>query len=141
MILLSAIVALLTAGMAATHVGEPRGRAALRDLVGRRDERPRPACRARIFVFLRMFIVGYAVAFALFAVGFIVFGTGGLPDWAPGWMQTLQPQPFLALAFTIFAVIVLLIARLPLIAETIGLSDSYFASRDPSRLRGSSSSR
>ena len=66
---------------------------------------------ARIFVFLRMFNVGYAVAFCAFAVGFIVFGTGGLPDWAPGWVQTMQPKPFLALAFTMLAAAILVRSR------------------------------
>ncbi|MBA3323874.1 MAG: hypothetical protein H0T41_00860, partial [Rhodobacteraceae bacterium] len=134
MIALSAIVALSTAGMAATHFGTP-GSVPLYVIWSGVVMSAATLLSRRIFVFLRMFIVGYAVAFALFAVGFIVFGSGGLPDWAPDWMQTLQPKPFLALAFTIFAVVVLLIARLPLIADTIGLSDSYFASRDPSRLK------
>lgn len=134
MILLSALVALLTAGMAATHVANPEA-APLYIIAAGVAMTVITFLSARIFVFLRMFNVGYALAFCAFAVGFIVFGNGGLPDWAPGWMQTMQPKPFLALAFTIYAAAILIIARLPLIAETIGLSEPYFTSRDPSRLK------
>jgi vitamin B12/bleomycin/antimicrobial peptide transport system ATP-binding/permease protein len=135
MIVLSAIVALLTAGMAATNFASPE---AVPFFVVASGVFMAAATflSARIYVFLRMFNAGYAITFAIFAIGFIVFGTTGLPDWAPGWMQTLQPRPFLALAFTIFAVVILLIARLPIIGETIGLSESYFTSTEPSRLRG-----
>ncbi len=132
--ILSAVVALLTLGMAATHLSNP-GAIPLYVVASGVVMAAATWASARIFTFLRMFNIGYAVTFSFFALGFIVFGTTGLPDWAPGWMQTLQPKPFLALAFTIFAVTILLIARLPVVAETIGLSETYFASRDPSRLR------
>jgi putative ATP-binding cassette transporter len=134
MILLSALVAVLTAGLAATHLGAPE---VVPQYVVWSGVVMSAATflSARIYVFLRMFNVGYAVAFSAFALLFIVFGRGGFPAWAPDWMQTLQPKPFLALSFTIFAVVILLIARLPIIAETIGLSESYFTSRAPSRLK------
>jgi putative ATP-binding cassette transporter len=136
MTLLSVLVALLTVGMAATHIADAE---AIPQYVIWSGVVMSVATylSGRIFVFLRIFNAGYAIAFAFFAAAFIFFGAGGgLPDWAPGWMQTLQPKPFLMLAFTVFAVAVTLIARLPLIAETVGLSDRYFTSRDPSRLKG-----
>ncbi len=133
MLILSAIVAVLTLGMAAVHVATPEA-VPLYVIASGVVMAGATWLSSRIYTFLRMFNVGYAVTFASFAVGFIVFGTTGLPDWAPGWMQTLQPKPFLALAFTIFAVVVLAIARLPIIAETIGLSENFFASRDPSAI-------
>ncbi|MBP7000456.1 ABC transporter ATP-binding protein/permease [Amaricoccus sp.] len=134
MILLSVIVAALTAGMAATHVASPE--AIPQYVIWSGVVMALLTWRAAgIITYLRMFVAGYAVAFAAFALGFIVFGNGGLPEWTPGWMQTLQPKPFLALAFTVFAGAVMVMARLPLIHETIGLSEHYFSSRDPSRLR------
>jgi putative ATP-binding cassette transporter len=135
MIPLSLIVAALTAAMAATHVANPEAVPQYVIWSGVVMATATWASR-RVFTFLKLFNAGYAVTFAAFALGFVVFGNGGLPDWAPGWMQTLQPKPFLALAFTIFAVAILMIARLPLIAETVGLSEAYFVSRDPSRLKG-----
>ncbi len=134
MTLLSVIVGLLTLGMTATHLSNPEA-VPFYVLLAGMVMTGTTYLSGRIFVFLRMFSAGYAITFSSFAVGFIVFGTGGLPDWAPGWMQTLQPKPFLALAFTIFSVVLLLLARLPIIAETIGLSETFFASREPSRLR------
>ena len=133
MILLSVLIAALTVGMGWTHLSNP-GAVPLYVIAAGALMVGVTFFAARIFVFLRMFIAGYAITFAAFAAGFIVFGGGGLPDWAPGWTQTLQPRPFLALAFVILATVVLLIARLPVIGETIGLSESYFTSRDPSRL-------
>ncbi len=91
MILLSALVALLTAGMAATHVANPEA-VPLYVVASGVAMTAVTFLSARIFVFLRMFVVGYAVAFAAFAAGFIVFGTSGLPDWAPGWVQTHAAQ-------------------------------------------------
>lgn len=135
MILLSALVALLTAGMAATHAANPEAAPVCASSGPASQMTLMTYLSAQIFVFLRMFNAGYAVAFCAFAVGFIVFGTGGPPDWAPGWVQTMQPQPFLALAFAIvLAAVILAIARLPLVAETVGLSEAYFTS-DPSRLQ------
>ncbi len=135
MIILSAILAILTAGMAWTHFANPDAvplyvvfAGVVMSLV--------VALSARIFVFLRMFNAGYGIAFAAFAVGFITFGLGGMPGWAPMWMQTLEPKPFLALAFTAFAAVVLGISRLSVIQETVGLSESYFTSKEPSRLLG-----
>ncbi len=43
----------------------------------------------------------------------------------------MTPKPFLALSITVYAAIVLLINRLPIIQETVGLSESYFVSRNP----------
>ncbi len=133
MILLSAIVAALTVGMGWTHLSNPETVPVYVIAAGVLMAGV-TFLSVRVYVFLRMFIAGYAVTFATFALGFIVFGHGGLPDWAPAWTQILEPRPFLALAFTILACVVLLIARLPVIGETIGLSESYFTSRDPSRL-------
>ena len=135
MIPLSALVALLTVAMALTRIANPET-VPLYVIAAGAVMAAVTYLSARIYVFLRMFNAGYAITFCLFALGFVVFGNGGLPDWAPGWMQSLEPKPFLALAFTAYAVILLLIARLPLIGETIGLSDSYFTSSDPSRLKG-----
>jgi vitamin B12/bleomycin/antimicrobial peptide transport system ATP-binding/permease protein len=135
MIPLSALVALLTVAMALTRIANPEA-VPLYAIAAGAVMAAVTYLSARIYVFLRMFNAGYAITFCIFAVGFIVFGNGGLPDWAPGWMQSMEPKPFLALAFTAYAVILLLIARLPLIGETIGLSDSYFTSSDPSRLKG-----
>jgi vitamin B12/bleomycin/antimicrobial peptide transport system ATP-binding/permease protein len=90
---------------------------------------------SRIYVFLRMFNAGYAIAFATFSVLFIVQANGGFPVWAPEWTSTLTPKPFLAFSFTLFAVIVLLISNLPIIHETIGLSELFFTSRDKTRVR------
>jgi putative ATP-binding cassette transporter len=136
MIFLSAIVAVLTVAVAATHVANPEAAPQYVIWAGAAMAAV-TYFSARIFTFLKMFNAGYAIAFALFAAGIVVFGGGsGLPGWAPSWMQTLEPEPLLMLAFTVFAAAVLLLARLPLIAETVGLSESYFASRDPTRVKG-----
>lgn len=135
MTVLSVLIALLTAALAVTHVGSPESVPLY--VVASGGVMAGCAFAGRgVFTFLRMFLAGYAIAFGVFAVGFLIFAQGGLPDWTPAWMQTLQPKPFLALAFTIFAVILIGIARLPVIRETIGLSEPYFSSTDPSRLRG-----
>lgn len=135
MTVLSVLIALLTAALAVTHAGAP-GSVPLYVVVSGGVMAGCAFAGRGVFTFLRMFLAGYAIAFAVFAVGFLIFAQGGLPDWTPAWMQTLQPKPFLALAFTIFAVILIGIARLPVIRETIGLSEPYFSSTDPSRLRG-----
>lgn len=135
MTVLSVLVALLTAGLAATHVGAPESVPIYVVASGVVMAACVWAGRG-IFVFLRMFLAGYAIAYAVFASGFLVFAHGGLPAWAPGWMQTLQPSSLLALAFTVFAAILVGIARLPVIRETIGLSEAYFSSEAPSRLKG-----
>jgi vitamin B12/bleomycin/antimicrobial peptide transport system ATP-binding/permease protein len=88
-----------------------------------------------IFVFLRMFNAGYAIGFSTFALLFLIYAYGGFPAWAPGWVSTMQPKPFLALAFTVYATIVLLISNLPIIHETVGLSERFFVSKDPTRVR------
>ncbi len=135
MIPLSVVVGLLTLAMALTRLAAPE--AVPLYVIASGVVMTAATYLARgIFVFLRLHVAGYAITFALFALGFVVFGNGGLPDWAPGWMRTLEPKPFLALAFTAYAVVILLISRLPVIAETIGLSEPYFTSRDPSRLKG-----
>lgn len=132
---LSVLVALLTAGLAMTHAGAPDS-VPLYVVASGAIMTVAAWMGRRIYVFLRMFLAGYAVAYAVFAVGFLVFAHGGLPAWTPEWMQTLQPSALLALAFAVFAAALVGIARLPVIAETIGLSESYFASAAPSRLRG-----
>ena len=135
MTVLSVLVALLTAALAVTHMGAPD--AVPLYVVASGAVMAACAFLGRgVYTFLRMFLAGYAITFAAFAVGFLIFAHGGLPAWTPDWMQTLQPKPFLALAFTIFAVILIGISRLPVIRETIGLSEAYFSSKDPSRLRG-----
>jgi putative ATP-binding cassette transporter len=135
MTVLSVLVALLTAALAVTHAGAPESVPLY--VVASGVVMAACAFLGRgVYTFLRMFLAGYAITFAAFAVGFLIFAHGGLPAWTPDWMQTLQPKPFLALAFTIFAVILIGISRLPVIRETIGLSEAYFSSKDPSRLRG-----
>jgi putative ATP-binding cassette transporter len=135
MIVLSVLVAALTVAVAGTHIANPE--AVPQYVIWSGIGMAVATFLARdIFVFLRMFAAGYAITFALFAVGFVVVGNGGLPEWAPGWLQTLQPRPFLALAFTVFAIVLVLIARLRIIEETIGLSEGYFTSDEPSRLKG-----
>jgi vitamin B12/bleomycin/antimicrobial peptide transport system ATP-binding/permease protein len=88
-----------------------------------------------IYVFLRMFNAGYAIAFAVFAVLFLIFAYGGWPEWAPGWIQAMTPKALLAIAFTIYASIVLAISRLPIIHETIGLSETFFVSKQATDVR------
>ncbi len=135
MILLSVVVAVLTGAMAVANLAHP-GAIPLYVVASGVAMTGATFLSGRIYTFLRLFVAGYAITFCLFAVGFLVFASGGLPEWAPGWTATMQPKPFLAAAFAAYAVIIVAIARLPLIAETIGLSEPYFSSRDPSRLKG-----
>ena len=135
MIPLSVLVAVLTAAMAALNIAQPGAIPIYAVAAGAAMTAATWMARG-IYVFLRLFVAGYAVAFALFAVGFLVFASGGPPSWAPGWAATLQPRPFLAVAFAAYALVIVAIARLPLIRETVGLSEAYFTSAEPSRLAG-----
>jgi putative ATP-binding cassette transporter len=152
MTILSAIVAALTAAMAFTYLTvagpmpEGGGAAAasipLYVILAGVVLVPVTWLAGRIYVLLRMYVAGYAVAFSTFAVGFLVFSRRADPDVAamiaswPSWIQAMEPKPFLALCFVIFATIVVLIARLPIIGETVGMSDSFYGSRDLTTVRG-----
>ena len=130
MILLSALVASSDRGMAAIHVATPSVVASGVAMTAV------TFLSARIFVYLRMFVVGYAVAFAAFAAGFIVF------DHRParlgprlGADHAAQAVPRAGLRHPSGGGRADL-ARLPLIAETVGLSEPLPSrSRDPSRIR------
>jgi vitamin B12/bleomycin/antimicrobial peptide transport system ATP-binding/permease protein len=145
MVILSAIVAALSAAMAYTYlvvagpIAEgatiPAASIPLYVIIAGFLMAAITFVSRNIYVFLRMFIVGYALGFATFAVLFIVFANGGFPVWAPDIVSTLTPKPFLAMAFTVYAGIVYLISGLPIIHETIGLSERFFTSDDPTRVR------
>lgn len=80
-----------------------------------------------IALFLRVFIVMYALGYLLLAT-MTVLGSRGLL--AKG-VQDLLPPPFMATAAVVFALIVYAVSFIRVIRTVMGMADPYFHSNDP----------
>lgn len=79
-----------------------------------------------IALFLRIFIVMYALGY-LFLATMTALGTTG---WLAKGVQDLLPPPFMATAAVVFALIVYAVSFIPVIRTVMGLADPYFHSSD-----------
>lgn len=80
-----------------------------------------------IALFLRIFIVMYALGY-LFLATMSALGTTG---WLAKGVQDLLPPPFMATAAVVFALIVYGVSFIPVIRTVMGLADPYFHSAGP----------
>ena len=79
---------------------------------------------ARLPIFLRMFLMAYVAVFVIFALGFVGFTYNIVPDA----LDNARPKPFLMIAVTVFAWLLLAIARIPLMRTIMDLSQPFFTS-------------
>ncbi|PJN94938.1 hypothetical protein CNY89_11465 [Amaricoccus sp. HAR-UPW-R2A-40] len=92
MTVLSVLVALLTAALAVTHAGAPESVPLY--VVASGAVMAGCAFLGRgVYTFLRMFLAGYAITFAAFAVGFLIFAHGGSPPGRPTGCRRSSPSP------------------------------------------------
>ncbi len=74
---------------------------------------------------IRSFACAYASVFALFAIGLLAFSYNLVPEQ----FESLQPKPFLMIAVMVFSCLLYAIARMPLIASIMSLSEPFFTSQ------------
>ena len=127
---LSAIVAILTAILFQVSLSQPAAVPLYVPIAGIAMT-PAVYLGARLPIFLRMFLTAYVAVFVIFAVGFIGFAY----NLVPGALDDVRPKPFLMIAVTVFAWLLLTIARIPLIQTIMALTEPFFTStRDDSIL-------
>jgi vitamin B12/bleomycin/antimicrobial peptide transport system ATP-binding/permease protein len=83
-----------------------------------------------VYTYLRLYVFGYAVTFCLFALGLMGFALKIMPEWA----NTLQPAPALAVAFAVYSALILLISLIPVVRKTLSLSEPFFNSEEKTTL-------